>query len=86
MPFLTAKQLLCLQTFRDLFRTEVLDVDQGMTIRSLAFLFTDIRGSTELYDTVGDLAAYDKVRRHFQVVGAIIADEAAPSSRRSATP
>ena len=33
-------------------------------ITSLTFLFTDLRGSTALYDRVGDLAAYDLVRSH----------------------
>ena len=54
-PFLTAKRLLTNQTFRDLYRTDTLDVDQRLKITSLTFLFTDLRGSTELYERVGDL-------------------------------
>src|SRR5262249_25510502 len=38
-PFLTAKRLLSNQTFRDLFRTDTLDVDQRLKITSLTFLF-----------------------------------------------
>ena len=60
-PFLTAKRLLTNQTFRDIYRTETLDVDQRLKITSLTFLFTDLRGSTELYERVGDLAAFDLV-------------------------
>ena len=74
-PFLTAKRLLSNQTFRDLFRTEILDIDQRLRVLSLTFLFTDLKGSTEFYERVGDLAAYDLVRSHFQVLHDIVADE-----------
>jgi class 3 adenylate cyclase len=75
-PFLTAKRLLSNQTFRDLYRTDTLDVDQRLKITSLTFLFTDLRGSTELYERVGDLVAFDLVRAHFQVLHEIVAAEA----------
>jgi class 3 adenylate cyclase len=29
-------------------------------------LFTDLKGSTELYDRIGDLNAYSQVQRHFE--------------------
>ena len=64
------------QTFRDLYRTDTLDVDQRLKITSLTFLFTDLRGSTELYERVGDLVAFDLVRSHFQVLNEIVAAEA----------
>src|SRR5829696_8128146 len=67
-PFLTAKQLLTNQTFRDIFRADTLNVDQRLKITSLTFLFTDLKGSTELYERVGDLAAFDLVRAHFRVL------------------
>lgn len=75
-PFLTAKRLLTNQTFRDIYRTNTLDVDQGLKITSLTFLFTDLKGSTALYDRVGDLAAYDLVREHFRILNEIVASEA----------
>jgi class 3 adenylate cyclase len=75
-PFLTAKRLLSNQTFRDIFRTDTLDVDQRLKVTSLTFLFTDLRGSTELYERVGDLAAFDLVRAHFSVLHEIVAGEA----------
>ena len=74
-PFLTAKRLLSNQTFRDLYRADALDIDQRLKILSLTFLFTDLRGSTALYERVGDLAAYDLVRSHFQVLHDIVAAE-----------
>ena len=75
-PFLTAKRLLTNQTFRDIYRTETLDIDQRLKITSLTFLFTDLKGSTELYERVGDLVAYDLVRAHFHVLNEIVAVEA----------
>jgi class 3 adenylate cyclase len=75
-PFLTAKRLLTNQTFRDIYRTDTLDVDQGLKITSLTFLFTDLKGSTELYERVGDIVAYDLVRQHFRVLHEIVASEA----------
>jgi class 3 adenylate cyclase len=75
-PFLTAKRLLSHQTFRDLYRADTLDVDQRLKITSLTFLFTDLRGSTELYERVGDLVAFDLVRAHFQVLQEIVVAEA----------
>jgi len=74
-PFLTAKRLLTNQTFRDLYRTETLEIDQRLKITSLTFLFTDLRGSTALYERVGDLNAYDLVKAHFRVLHDIVASE-----------
>ncbi|HEX9464007.1 MAG TPA: adenylate/guanylate cyclase domain-containing protein [Alphaproteobacteria bacterium] len=75
-PFLTAKRLLTNQTFRDVYGTDTLEVDQRLKITSLTFLFTDLKGSTALYERVGDLAAYDLVRAHFQVLQEIVGAEA----------
>lgn len=74
--FLTAKRLLTNQIFRDIYRTDTLDVDQGLKLTSLTFLFTDLKGSTELYDRIGDFAAYELVRAHFHVLNEIVAAEA----------
>jgi class 3 adenylate cyclase len=75
-PFLTAKRLLTNQTFRDIYRTGTLDIDQRLKITSLTFLFTDLKGSTELYERVGDLVAYDMVQAHFRVLNEVVAAEA----------
>jgi class 3 adenylate cyclase len=75
-PFLSAKRLLTNQVFRDLYGADTIDVDQRLKITSLTFLFTDLRGSTELYERVGDLVAFDLVRTHFEVLNDIIAAEA----------
>jgi class 3 adenylate cyclase len=71
-PFLTAKRMLSNQTFRDVFKADNLNIDQRLKITSLTFLFTDLKGSTELYERVGDLAAFDLVRAHFRALLDII--------------
>jgi class 3 adenylate cyclase len=74
-PFLTAKRILSNQTFRDVFKADNLNIDQRLKITSLTFLFTDLKGSTALYERVGDLAAFDLVRAHFHALLEIISSE-----------
>jgi class 3 adenylate cyclase len=74
-PFLTASRLLSNQTFRDLYRTGTLNTDQRFKITNLTILFTDLEGSTALYDRVGDLVAFDLVRDHFAALLTSIAAE-----------
>ena len=74
-PFLTAKRMLSNQTFRDVFKADNLEVDQRLKITSLTFLFTDLKGSTALYERVGDLAAFDLVSAHFTALLEIISSE-----------
>jgi class 3 adenylate cyclase len=74
-PILTAKRMLSNQTFRDVFKADNLNLDQRLKITSLTFLFTDLKGSTALYERVGDLAAFDLVGAHFHALLEIIAAE-----------
>ena len=64
-PFLSGKQLLTTQTFRDLFRSEVTRGSEGLAVKDIALLFTDLKGSTALYDRIGDLNAFALVQQHF---------------------
>jgi class 3 adenylate cyclase len=68
----SARDLFTQQTFRDLWGASALDVDQRLKITSLTVLFTDLKGSTQLYGRVGDLAAYDLVRSHFRVLTDVV--------------
>jgi class 3 adenylate cyclase len=61
--------------FRQLFSSQVLAPGIGVAIRNLTFLFSDLKGSTMLYDTIGDSPAYARVRDHFDVMKAIIAEQ-----------
>jgi class 3 adenylate cyclase len=60
--------------FRDLFGDDTLPVDQSLEIKSATVLFTDITGSTAMYEALGDARAYRLVRDHFDLVFEAIAD------------
>jgi class 3 adenylate cyclase len=64
-PFLSGARLLSNQTFLDLFEAETIVAAEGLAVKRLALLFTDIQGSTALYDRIGDMKAFDLVRLHF---------------------
>jgi class 3 adenylate cyclase len=71
--FLSGKRLLTDPTFRDLFGNEALDESQSISIKNITFLVSDLKGSTALYDAVGDVQAYHLVRRHFAALTRAIA-------------
>jgi class 3 adenylate cyclase len=67
-PYLSGGMLLTRQTFRRLFRAERVDEKEGLGIRQVTFLFTDLKGSTAMYERLGDLNAYALVREHFALL------------------
>ncbi|HJZ46584.1 MAG TPA: DUF5939 domain-containing protein [Roseiflexaceae bacterium] len=69
----SASLVTAMDEFRQLFSSQVLAPGIGVSIRNLTFLFSDLKGSTMLYDTIGDSPAYARVRDHFDVMKAIIA-------------
>jgi class 3 adenylate cyclase len=69
---LTADRMATLQAFRDLFSTEVLRPGDDVAIGRVTLLFSDLKGSTAMYEAVGDAAAYRLVRAHFAYLAAII--------------
>jgi class 3 adenylate cyclase len=69
-PYVSGGMLLARQTFRKLFRSERVDEAEGLGIRQVTFLFTDLKGSTALYEHLGDLNAYALVREHFALLDA----------------
>ena len=70
-PYLSGGMLLTRQTFRKLFRSERVDEEEGLGVRQVTFLFTDLKGSTALYERLGDLNAYALVREHFALLDAV---------------
>jgi class 3 adenylate cyclase len=70
-PYVSGGMLLTRQTFRKLFRSERVDEEEGLGIRQVTFLFTDLKGSTALYERLGDLNAYALVRQHFALLDAV---------------
>ena len=71
---LTAERVMTLQAFRDLFSDQVLRPGDDVVISNVTFMFTDLAGSTSMYETVGDARAYRIVRELFATLGSVIRD------------
>ena len=71
---LTAPEVISLQAFRDLFAEATLRPGDDAGVSQVALLFTDLRGSTALYERVGDATAYNMVRKHFALLAALVRD------------
>ncbi|MCW5736564.1 MAG: adenylate/guanylate cyclase domain-containing protein [Enhydrobacter sp.] len=71
---LTATEVVSLQVFRDLFAEATLRPGDDAAVGQIALLFTDLRGSTALYERVGDAVAFNIVREHFAFLGSIVRD------------
>lgn len=61
----TAAYVAVFQDFRDLFGADVLAPGVSVKVGHVAILFTDLKGSTALYQRAGDAAAFGLVRDHF---------------------
>ena len=59
--------------FREVFGDDRLPMDQSLEIRSATILFTDVTGSTAMYERLGDARAYRLIRDHFDLVFSAIA-------------
>lgn len=64
----TAAQVTTLQAFRDLFSSEALRPMEQIAVTSLTILFTDLKGSTAIYRTIGDAPAFRRVMDHFTIL------------------
>jgi class 3 adenylate cyclase len=71
---LTAPEVVSLQAFRDLFAEATLRPGDEAAVGQVALLFTDLSGSTALYERVGDASAFNIVREHFAFLAAIVRD------------
>lgn len=60
--------------FRSIFGDETLALDQSLEISSATVLFSDITGSTAMYERLGDARAYRLIRDHFDIVFQAIAE------------
>jgi hypothetical protein len=69
---LTAARATTMQAFRDLFSEQVLRPGDEVSIRTIAFVFTDLVGSSSLFSRIGDAAAYHLVREHFADLANIV--------------
>ena len=64
----TAAEVTALQRFRDLFAGEALRPGERFSVGSLTILFTDLCGSTRMYNEVGDAPAFGLVMNHFDLL------------------
>ncbi|URA10316.1 adenylate/guanylate cyclase domain-containing protein [Thermospira aquatica] len=58
--------------YRELFPDEVLLPDQSLELMKATILFTDIKGSTQMYTDLGDSKAFLLVREHFRILFEVI--------------
>lgn len=68
----TAADVTSLGLYKELFGREVLAADQHVSVGQTAIMFTDLCGSTAMYERVGDAAAYGLVREHFKLLFAAV--------------
>jgi class 3 adenylate cyclase len=61
-----------LSVFREFFAAEVLSHKESLEVRDVSVMFTDIKGSTGLYNRLGDARAYAAVRRHFDILFEVV--------------
>jgi adenylate cyclase len=54
--------------FRTLFSADVLAPGLEVRTKRLAFLFTDLAGSTAMYERIGEARAFRLVQEHFQIL------------------
>jgi class 3 adenylate cyclase len=69
---LSADRLSATQAFRDLFSDQVLRPGDEVSIGNVALMFSDLKGSTALYETIGSAPAYRLVRDHFALLAAVV--------------
>ena len=71
----TAASVTSRQTFRELFPREAPRPGERMSVGSITIVFTDLRGSTQLYGDMGDAPAFGRVFSHLDTVKAAVSDE-----------
>ncbi|WP_170119368.1 adenylate/guanylate cyclase domain-containing protein [Tumebacillus permanentifrigoris] len=72
LPFLSGKMLLNNQKFRETFLVENLPNGMNLKLSNLTVLFTDLKGSTALYEKTGDVEAYRLVQDHFRLLTDVV--------------
>ena len=67
---LTGDRVIAMSAFRRLCPEQLLRPGDDAEIGNIAIMFTDLQGSTQLYDRLGDASAYHLVRDHFAFLAA----------------
>jgi len=69
---LTGDQAIARATFRRYCPDQLLRPGDEVRISNVVLMFTDLKGSTSLYEAIGDAAAYKLVRDHFDYLNKVI--------------
>ncbi len=67
-PRLSGLALFHYPEFQQLFGNQVLSQREQLQVASVTTVFTDITGSTQMYEKLGDAVAYNIVRDHFDIL------------------
>jgi len=70
---LSAATLTTMPQYREALGGQVVAADARVSARTVALVFTDLSGSTAMYQQLGDARAFAVVRDHFRVLRAVIA-------------
>lgn len=73
LPMVPASLLTTKDSFRRRLGHQVLAADLRVGVRSVALLFTDLSGSTAMYESLGDAQAFAVVRDHFVLLRKVAA-------------
>ncbi len=68
VPMVPASMLTTKESFRRQLGHQVLAPDLRVGVRAIALVFTDLSGSTAMYEELGDARAFAVVRDHFAVL------------------
>lgn len=67
-PPTTVHELLTIQPFRDWAREQPLPEDEHLEVSRMVIWFSDLAGSTALYERIGDPRGFHLVRDHFEIL------------------
>lgn len=65
---LTGFEVINSPVFRKFFSKELLSENESLSVRHVAIMFTDLKGSTKMYLDLGDAKAFKIVKQHFDVL------------------
>lgn len=65
---LTGFEVINSPVFRKFFSRELLSENESLSVRHVAIMFTDLKGSTKMYLDLGDARAFKIVKQHFDVL------------------
>jgi len=66
--YVTGMDCVHVPLFREIFETETLSLRESLKVGQVCIMFTDIKGSTALYERLGDSSAYTLIRDHFDIL------------------